>query len=501
MSDTSKPFATEELVEEKFVDVFGDLMLNREQSLFLHRLLAAARRDEARAREEAFLGGQVMSPYAEATAPSAGDSGRFPRPWQVVAPRLPGQVDWCLAEGGDYVGQAPNEAIATRIVTAVNAAASTRTPDAPSFKPGDAVEYRPSFGIDRWFAATVAGEPRKLGDSCVVRLRDLDPEYARIHHPGTGRTSVAAAECSNVRRRRPHLINDEFQSDKYPGTPRGKVPLSTTDPTAQDLLWEYAQRRRSVDVEFADDLETALHAKGYVPSEHPPLQPKKRTGFFLVNKLTGYVAAENETLQTAEEARQCIGDTMDDWAVEEREREPNEEEEVEDALAEVERWKRIAANHVGLRKQQREEIERLKKQAEENRRRYREENQHAQNDTTKAEALNDRHVREIVEARAEVERAKDELEKTHLESSALLDAATAAMVDAANIHVMLSEELDAAIQERDRALRFEVTEEQRDQAAEMLAKKAIGARDPRFVDVTTCRADVDRVLATLKATR
>lgn len=63
-----------------------------------------------------------------------------------------------------------------------------------------------------------------------------------------------------------HLIDDEFQSDKYPTTPRGKVPLSVKDPTAQDLLWEYAQRRRAVDSEFSDDLETALRTAGYVPA-------------------------------------------------------------------------------------------------------------------------------------------------------------------------------------------------------------------------------------------
>lgn len=54
-----------------------------------------------------------------------------------------------------------------------------------------------------------------------------------------------------------------FQSDKYPTTPPGKVPLSVKDATAQDLLWEYAQRRRVVDAEFSDDLETCLKAEGY----------------------------------------------------------------------------------------------------------------------------------------------------------------------------------------------------------------------------------------------
>jgi len=63
-----------------------------------------------------------------------------------------------------------------------------------------------------------------------------------------------------------HLINGQFQSDKYPTCPPGKVPLSVNDSTAQDLLWMYAQRRRGVDAEFADDLETALRAAGYTPN-------------------------------------------------------------------------------------------------------------------------------------------------------------------------------------------------------------------------------------------
>jgi hypothetical protein len=62
-----------------------------------------------------------------------------------------------------------------------------------------------------------------------------------------------------------HLIDGEFQSDKYPTCPRGKVPLSVRDKTAQDLLWQYAQRRRVVDAEFSDDLEAALIAAGYEP--------------------------------------------------------------------------------------------------------------------------------------------------------------------------------------------------------------------------------------------
>jgi hypothetical protein len=62
-----------------------------------------------------------------------------------------------------------------------------------------------------------------------------------------------------------HIVNGQFQSDKYPTCPPGKVPLSVKDKTAQDLLWQYAQRRRAVDAEFADDLEICLRAEGYAP--------------------------------------------------------------------------------------------------------------------------------------------------------------------------------------------------------------------------------------------
>jgi len=73
----------------------------------------------------------------------------------------------------------------------------------------------------------------------------------------------AGMPAARLKPARPHLIDGEFQSDKYPTTPRGKVPLSCKDKTAQDLLWIYAQRRRQVDAEFADDLEEALRIAGY----------------------------------------------------------------------------------------------------------------------------------------------------------------------------------------------------------------------------------------------
>lgn len=63
-----------------------------------------------------------------------------------------------------------------------------------------------------------------------------------------------------------HIIDGEFQSDKYPTCPRGKVPLSTRDGGAQDLLWIYAQRRRKIDAQFSDDLEACLRWHAYSPT-------------------------------------------------------------------------------------------------------------------------------------------------------------------------------------------------------------------------------------------
>ena len=60
-----------------------------------------------------------------------------------------------------------------------------------------------------------------------------------------------------------HLIDGEFQSDKYPETPRGLVPLKPTDPMAQDLLAIYAYRRADENKGFSEDLLKALRLKRY----------------------------------------------------------------------------------------------------------------------------------------------------------------------------------------------------------------------------------------------
>lgn len=62
-----------------------------------------------------------------------------------------------------------------------------------------------------------------------------------------------------------HIVDGKFKSDKFPECPAGLVPLSPSDPMAQDLLWEYAERRRKKDEEFSADLQVCLHAEGYRP--------------------------------------------------------------------------------------------------------------------------------------------------------------------------------------------------------------------------------------------
>ena len=55
-----------------------------------------------------------------------------------------------------------------------------------------------------------------------------------------------------------HLIDGEFQSDKYPWCKRGFVPLKLTDPDARAVLKEYALRREKIDSEFSSDLWLAI---------------------------------------------------------------------------------------------------------------------------------------------------------------------------------------------------------------------------------------------------
>lgn len=110
-----------------------------------------------------------------------------------------------------------------------------------------------------------------------------------------------------------HIVDGQFQSDKYPWCRPGFVPLKLTDPHARDLLeryasqkrsaadavlwaqpawcqsgfmvlacadplahgflWEYAQRHRARDAEFSDDLQFALVRAGFVPPDNDELAP------------------------------------------------------------------------------------------------------------------------------------------------------------------------------------------------------------------------------------
>lgn len=90
-----------------------------------------------------------------------------------------------------------------------------------------------------------------------------------------------------------HLIDGEFQSDKYPTTPRGKVPLSVKDKAAQPLLWTYAQLHRKIDWEFSDDLETALKLAGYAPPTDSDIAASIRSTVARLNELCSMAADAN----------------------------------------------------------------------------------------------------------------------------------------------------------------------------------------------------------------
>lgn len=64
----------------------------------------------------------------------------------------------------------------------------------------------------------------------------------------------------------------QFQSDKYPWSRPGFVPLKITDRGAWQPLWDYAEQRRPIDAAFADDLQAALIGAGFTP----PAAAKRR---------------------------------------------------------------------------------------------------------------------------------------------------------------------------------------------------------------------------------
>ena len=116
-----------------------------------------------------------------------------------------------------------------------------------------AMTFMASFNPDPWLDATEV-----IAAERGVTLRGFERRTAKDRKYDVLSVAVAPENIDS------HIVGGEFQSNKYPTTPRGKVPLSVKDKTAQDLLWEYAQRRRSVDVQFSDDLKSALRTVGYV---------------------------------------------------------------------------------------------------------------------------------------------------------------------------------------------------------------------------------------------
>ena len=72
-----------------------------------------------------------------------------------------------------------------------------------------------------------------------------------------------------------HIVDGQFQSDKYPWCKPGFVPLKLTDASCWPMLLAYANVRERVDPEFAADLRTAVNdarcmkaLKDYEPETH-----------------------------------------------------------------------------------------------------------------------------------------------------------------------------------------------------------------------------------------
>ena len=58
-----------------------------------------------------------------------------------------------------------------------------------------------------------------------------------------------------------HIVNGQFQSDKYPWCKPGFVPLKLTDPLARKVLMEYAYGRAAKDVDFSTDLIACIQTE------------------------------------------------------------------------------------------------------------------------------------------------------------------------------------------------------------------------------------------------
>ncbi len=111
-----------------------------------------------------------------------------------------------------------------------------------------------------------------------------------------------------------HLIEGEFQSE---------VSLSVRDTTAQDLLWEYAQRRRVVDAEFSADLEAALRSSGFDPTKPNGMKWEMavvaadraaRWAYVLVDDIAGWSGASgNWPLQSASGMLRSVVGFFDKW--------------------------------------------------------------------------------------------------------------------------------------------------------------------------------------------
>jgi len=91
-----------------------------------------------------------------------------------------------------------------------------------------------------------------------------------------------------------HIVDGQFQSDKYPWCKPGFVPLKITDPMAWPCLRQYAERRALVDPVFSADLIKCVEDELNAYIERENKKHREKYGMKEVDALLDAVQDANE---------------------------------------------------------------------------------------------------------------------------------------------------------------------------------------------------------------
>jgi len=202
------------------------------------------------------------------------DAGKEPLDWFWLVGWLAGKVVKALDD--DDTDKALHHTISTAAVFA--------NWHAHIMEPG---KFRPGLGAEKKVKATTLQEVRadqelvrremaqeKADNSCAECMSDgitsrcdnCHQLFCDSHITNHGVSTVSGSGRCSATVPGEHIVDGEFQSDKYEWSARGFCPLKLTDPMAWRPLWLYAQERRTVDAQFAGDLQFALAQQGWDPS-------------------------------------------------------------------------------------------------------------------------------------------------------------------------------------------------------------------------------------------